>query len=285
MKKCALLPTDYTYSSMFSACAEAGPKSTKILNKLQEEIERRNASLDRVSTNALMAALAACGFHDDTWDVYNSMIKRNVNPDPQTFTHLLLATTHDDVGGLEAAQRVWSEMNVVPDLYCFNVLLQCIRDCGINPEMLERVNEENRTIALKLDLVDFDNSGSLVCQDEAVTIKLRVSGVAEFPLGGDNKLKVHVGHVMGRRGVRGATVRWLEREDVEILLSLLKELELRPEAMTFHLLAQLTFDVSFLMREMAALKRRKIRPDSLFVVTAIKRQALLGNLTGAKVHV
>jgi pentatricopeptide repeat protein len=268
---------------MFSACARAGPKSTEILKKLRDEIERRNVHLEKISTNALMAALAACGFHDDTWDIYNGMIERAVNPDPQTFTSLLVATTHDKVGGFEAAQRAWSEMSIPPDLHCFNVLLQCIRDCGIDPSILERVDKEKRTIDLKLDLVNFEDGGSLICQDEAVSIRLHVSGVAGFALGDGSTLKVYVGQVLGR-GVRGPTIRWLETEDIEKLLSFLKKLQLPPEVMTFNLLAQLTFDVSFLVREMAKLKRRKVRPDSQFVVTAIKKQALLGNLPGAKVH-
>ena len=285
MKKRSLLPTDHTYSAMFSACAKAGPKSTEILKKLREEIERRNVHLDIISTNALLAALAACGCRDDTWDIYNSMIKRGVSPDPQTFTSLLVASTHDKVGGFEAAQRAWLEMSVHPDLHCFNVLLQCIRDCGISPSILGRVDEEKRTIALKLDLVNFDDSGSSFCQDEAVIIKLHVSGVADFALGDGSRLRVYVGQVAGkaRGGVRGPAIRWLETEDVEKLLSLLKKLQLPPEVRTFNLLVQLTFDASFLMREMAKLKRRKVRPDSQFVVTAIKQQALLGNLPGAKV--
>lgn len=286
MKKRSLLPTDRTYSSMFSACAETGPKSTKILDKLREEIERRNVHLEKISTNALMAALAACGYHDDTWDVYDHMIKMNMSPDSYTFTSLLLATSHDKMGGFETAKRVWSEMrvHVHPDLHCFNVLLQCIRDCGISPNVLERVDEENRTITLKLDLVNFSD-GSSICQDKPVTVELCVNGVASFPLGDGYKLNVHVGHVVGRRGLRGSTFRWLETEDIELLLSLLKKLQLPPRPMTFHLLAHLSLDASFLVREMVKLKRKKVKPDSQFVVAAIRRQALLGNLPGAKVHV
>ena len=287
MKKRSLFPTDHTYSGMFSACAKAGPKATEILKKLQEEIERRNVHLDTISTNALLAALAACGFHDNTWDIYESMIKRGVNPDPQTFTSLLVASTHDKVGGFKAAQRAWSEMCVHPDLHCFNVLLKCIRDCGIIPSILERVDKEKKTITLKLDLVNFDDNGSSFCQDEAAIVKLDVSGVASFALGEGSSLKVYVGQVTGkeRGGLRGPAIRWLENEDVEKLLSLLKKLQLPPEVRTFNLLAQLTFDASFLMREMAKLKRRKVRPDSQFMVTAIKQQALLGNLPGAKVSI
>ena len=286
MKKRSLLPTDHTYSSMFAACAEAGHKSSDILDKVQDEIERRSVLLNSISTNALITALAACGRHDDARDIYANMVNKSMNPDPHTFSSLLLAAAHNKEGGFEAGQRAWSEMiasGIQPDLHCFNVLLQCVRDSGISPNVLERVGEEKRSITLKLN---YDDDGSAVCQDDSITIKLHVSGVAGFSLGDGSKLMVHLGHVEGKaRGVRGPTIRWLETEDIEMLFTLLKKLKLQPEIITFHILAHLSFDPSLLMREMAKLKRRGVIPDSRFMVAAIKMQALLGNLTGAKVCV
>ena len=283
MKKRSLLPTDHTYSSMFAACAEAGPKSSKILDKLQDEVERRNVLLNSISSNALITALAACGRHDDAGGIYTDMLNKHMTPDPHTFSSLLLAAAHNKEDGFEAGQRAWSEMiasGVQPDLHCFNVLLQCVRDGGIGPAVLERVSEENRSVALKLNL-DFADDDSIMSRDDSVNIELCVSGVATFTLGQGNRLRVYLGHVEGKR--RGPTIRWLEAEDIKMLFALLKELKLRPEIRTFHLLAHLTFEPSFLMREMAKLKRRVI-PDGRFMVAAIKMQALLGNLSGAKVH-
>ena len=267
MKKRSLLPTEHTYASMFGACAEAGRKSTEILKKLREEIERRNVVLDIIPTNALLAALAACGLHDDVRDVYDNMIKRNMVSDIMTFTSLLLATTHYKEAGFEAAQRVWSEMTMSPDLHCFNVLLRCIRDCSISS--LEGVGEGKRTVILKLDQVK--------------STKLHMSGVASFSLGDGGKLKVHVGYVVRKGRVKGPAIRWLETEDVEVLLSYLEKLQLQPDIRLFHLLAQLTLDLSFLMGELTKLEG-KVFPDNKFVVAAIKKQAHIGNLTGAKVH-
>lgn len=288
MKKRSLPPTDHTYSSMFAACAEAGPKSSVILDKVRDEVERRSVLLNSISTNALMTALAACGRHDDARDIYANMINKNMSPDPHTFSSLLLAAARDKEGGFEAGQRAWSEMiasGVQPDLHCVNILLQCLRDGGINLSLLERVKEEKRSITLKLDLADFVHKGSTLSQSDSATVKLCVSGVVSFSLGHGSRLRVHLGNVEGkaRGGVRGPAVRWLEVEDVEMLFELMKGLKLRPEIRTFHLLAHLTFDPSFLMREMVKLKKRVV-PDSRFIVASIKMQAFLGNLVGAKVR-
>ena len=268
MKKRSILPTDYTYSSMFGACAEAGPKSTKVLKQLREEIERRNVVLDSISTNALMTALIACGFHDDARDVYDNHVKSNVTSDIQMFTVLLSATLHDKEGGFEAAQRVWSEMPVSPDVHCFSMLLQCIRNCTISS--LEEVDEEKRTIVLKFDQPNYT--------------RLHVSGVAPFSLGDGSKMKVYVGYVVRKGKARGPTIRWLETEDVEVLLSYLEKLQLQPDIRTFHLLAQLTFDLALLMSKMTKLKG-KVVLDNKFVVAAIKQQAMIRNITTVKVHV
>ena len=279
MKKRALIPTDHTYSIVFAACAEVGPKSSTILDKVQDEIERRSVLLNNISTNALITALASCGRHDDALGIYSDMIKRNLNPDLHTFGSLLLAAANDKEGGFEVAQRMWSEMvasGMNPDLHCFNVLLQCLRDSGVNHTHIERV-ENKRAVTFSMDI---NLNVSTKLQDNPTTIELCVTGVVSFILGQGKRLKVHLGHVAGRR--KGPPLRWLEPEDIELLFALFKELRVRPEIRTFHLLAHLSLDPSRLIREM---RKRKVQPDSRFAVAAIKMQAQLSNLNGAKVYI
>ena len=280
MKKRSLLPSDHTYSSLFAACAEAGPKASTILDKVQDEIERRSVMLNNISTNALITALASCGRHDDALGIYSDMFKRNMNPDLHTFGALLLVAAGDRDGGFEVAQRVWSEIiasGMNPDLHCFNVLLQCVRGSGVNHSNTESVNER-RSVSVTANL-DFTADNLANQRHDLTNIELRVTGVTNFTLGQGSRLKVHLGHVEGRR--KEPPLRWLEVEDVELLFALFKSLKLRPEIRTFHLLAHLCLDPSLLVRKMG---KRKILPDSRFVVAAIKMQAQLGNLAGAKVH-
>ena len=279
MKKRSLLPTDHTYSSLFAACAEYGPKSSRIVDKVQDEIERRSILLNNISLNALITALASCGRHDDALGVYSDMIKRNMNPDLHTFGSLLLAAANDKEGGFEVAQRMWSEMiasGLNPDLHCFNVLLQCVRDSGISHILPDKV-KERRTVDLNLDLNSTDGDSSRL-QCDSTSVEIYVSGTANFTLGQESRFKVHLGQVQGRR--KSPPLRWLEVEDIEMLFSLFKKLRVRPEIRTFHLLAHLSLNPSPLFTEMG---KRKVHPDSQFMVAAIKMQSLLGNLAGAEV--
>lgn len=281
MKKRSILPTDHTYSSLFASCAEVGPKASTVLDKVQEEVERRSVLLNNVSTNALITALASCGRHDDAMGIYLEMINRKMMPDLHTFGSLLLAASNNDSNGFEVAQRVWLEMiasGLDPDLHCFNILLQCLRDGGVSSTIVERVEEKRRAalnVALNLDETFTPSRFHGGVKD----IDLWVNGAVSFTLGQGSRLRVHLGHVEGRRQL--SPLRWLEEEDVELFFSLFKKLRLRPDIRTFHLLAHLCLDPSRLMKKM---NRRKVLPDSRFMVAAIKMQASLGNVTGAKVN-
>lgn len=106
-----------------------------ILDKVREEMERRDVCPDTIVTNSLISALAHCGKHDEAMQVYLDMTsKTHSDPDVRTFGALLLAVGKDKVQGLEVAQRVWSEMlasGVQVDLYSYNMLLQVLRDGGL----------------------------------------------------------------------------------------------------------------------------------------------------------
>ena len=292
MKKRGLLPTDRTYTSLFSACAEAGPKSLTYLEKIQAEIERRNIHLNIIGSNALISALASCEQHESAFQVYLDMLKMNVSPDIQTFGSLLSAASKDPERGLEKAQRVWSEMlasNFSPDLYSYNLLLRCLRDAGIpesmkEPAMVEKgipmITESrlrNATSNYSKERVkqSVGTDVSLTGRDKGENGFVEIVGIIEstavvhFTLSPGHQLTLYI----DPKGLR-----WVD--EVETIAAL-KQAKTRLDIRTFHLLASLVVDSGYLLQKIAT--RRGVEPDSRFMVAAIRMQAQLRNIEGAKV--
>lgn len=285
MKKRRLLPTDRTYTSLFNACAEAGPKSLVYLEKIQAEIERRSIHLNLIASNALIAALASCEQHENAFQVYLDMLKMNVSPDIQTFGSLLAAASKDLERGLEKAQRVWSEMlasSFSPDLYSYNLLLRCLRDAGIpenmkQPAMVEKgipkITESRLRIltSKQSTRTDMSSTGRDKGENSSVEIigRIESTAVVHFILSPGHKLTLYI----DPKGLR-----WVN--EVEVIAAL-KQAKTRLDIRTFHLLASLVVDSEYLLQKIAT--RRGVEPDSRFMVAAIRMQAQLRNIEGAKV--
>ena len=154
MKKCALLPTERTYSSLFHGCAIAGSKSLKIFDKIVAEMERHSVTAGTITSNAMIRALALCEEPERAVEVYESMISSHTPVDLHTFSSLLMAAmakTNDN--GLIITVSVWNQLrkHMTPDIYCYNLLLECLRNCTYLDTWLEGISK-NKNIRL-LDVV------------------------------------------------------------------------------------------------------------------------------------
>ena len=70
---------------MFAVCGQT--KSAEILDKVMKEVERRGVSLNTLSFNAMLTAMANCGMVDEVFDEVTKLAK----PDIDTYRSLLLA--------------------------------------------------------------------------------------------------------------------------------------------------------------------------------------------------
>ena len=284
MKKRRLVPTDRTYTSLFNACAEAGPKSLVYLQKIQAEMERRDVHLNNIASNALISALASCDQYEDAFQVYLDMMNMRIEPDIQTFGSLLAAASKDPERGLERAQRIWSEMlasGFSPDLYCYNLLLQCLRDAGLpdtmkQPAMIEKEIPKITELRLKKMTSNdpgerasvLGTGGSVSGSSVEMIGRLESTSVVHFTTSPRQNLTLY----LDPRGLR-----WVDEVDV---IAVLKQARTRLSIHTFHLLASLVVDSGYLLHKMAT---RKVKPDARFMVAAIRMQAQLRNVEGAKV--
>ena len=134
-----MLPTDRTYTSMFTACARAGPRALEILEKVEAEVERRGVSLNILSFNAQLLAMIHCGVEpEDIIEVFEGIkTSTKLRPTIETFSTILVAASADSNKGLETALTVWKLLcsALKPDLYCYNAFLTCLRDAGVPDHM------------------------------------------------------------------------------------------------------------------------------------------------------
>lgn len=312
MKKHGLIPTDHTYTSMLSACAETGPTAVAILEKVEKEIERRSVRLNNIGMNAHISALASCQRHQDALKVYLDMSKVGVAPDVHTYSGLLLASTRDRVGGMIVAQRVWQEMGGLsckPDMYIYNLLLQCLRDAGLEGSHVYKTTDQSDLKRIPhLDLacdVKRTHKHSVVSKnvenrctemkqltnDNRMSqfISVRRTEKFDFVLTRDQKLTLNLGYVIKSNTPKEPPhdqgkvlpIRWLEEHSVDILFHSLKIERLRPDIRLFNLLIQLVLDPSPVLKRMEVCG---IALDERVILTAVKLQARLGSVEGARVR-
>lgn len=279
MKKRAILPTSHAYTSLFNACAKAGPRSVQYLTKIRDEIERRDVVLNTIASNALISALASCGKHEEAFEVYQDMLKTQLEPQVHTFGSLLGAAAADPVLGLERAQRVWREMTacrIAPDLQCYSLLLHCLRDAGV-PQSMRRPMTEGVEHEVAVSVIRKEEGGLECLYKDDVIVRSRVQ--VPFTVAANRELTLYLGG--GRRrweqGRERKEVRWLGRKDANWLLGEAGRVGVK----LFHLLASLVVDPAYLLGEM---ERRRVKPDGPLMVAAIRTQAHLGNFQGAKVR-
>ena len=208
------------------------------------------------------------------------MLKLNLSPDIQTFGSLLLAAAKDSESGVDLAQRIWSEMlasGFQPDLYCYNLLLQCLRDAGV-PSTRQPAKAGEKTVSKTTgkDLVG-DQKRNRTSSDSAKENGEKKSAFSSDAVRSvEAKWQVQVclsPSLSITLCLGGGGLRWVGDEDMGRLLGAMEEDGLKPDIRTFHLLASLTLDCGSLLEEM---RGRDVAPDNRFMVAAIRTQAQLG---------
>lgn len=103
-------------------------------------------SLNLIQYNALVKAYGKLGQLGEASKVVQEMIQRGIYPDLGTFVQLLLGCTSDKEKGTAIALRVYKRMRLYglkPDYSVFELMLKCIRDCGMGtPELMKQILDE-----------------------------------------------------------------------------------------------------------------------------------------------
>ncbi|EAT42220.1 AAEL006227-PA [Aedes aegypti] len=148
MKQHGLKVTGGTYTSLFNACANSpflGDGLDKA-NRLREIMIEKGYEPNESNFNAMIKAYGRCGDLKTTFQLVDEMMAKQLRIQTDTFNFLLQACITDTEFGFRHALLVWHKMyrlKAQPDIYSFNLLIRCVRDCGLGDlEATEQVIEQ-----------------------------------------------------------------------------------------------------------------------------------------------
>lgn len=136
MKQRGLKVTGATYTALFNACATTPwlQDGLNKANRLREIMQDKGYEPNASNYNAMIKAYGRAGDLRTAFSLVDEMTTKRMPVDTQTFNFLLQACATDRELGFRHALLVWHKMRrrrMVPDVYTFNAMLRCVRDCGI----------------------------------------------------------------------------------------------------------------------------------------------------------
>lgn len=136
MKKRGLQPTNGTYTALFNACSNSPwlEDGLSRATKLRELIHEKGVVLNDTNYNAMIKAFGRCGDLNTAFSLVDEMIENKILVKNDTINFLLQSCISDTEAGFRHALLVWRKFhnkNIKPDIYSFNLMLRCIRDCNI----------------------------------------------------------------------------------------------------------------------------------------------------------
>uniref|UniRef100_A0A2R5LI41 Putative pentatricopeptide repeat protein n=1 Tax=Ornithodoros turicata TaxID=34597 RepID=A0A2R5LI41_9ACAR len=133
--------TPGTLTGLFNACAE-GPFKEYSLEKahnLYERMEFKGWTPSNITYHAMIKAFGKCGDIQTAFRVVDKMQSEKHAVTADTFAFLLMACISDREAGFALGLKVMRLMlwkKIRPSLYCYNLFLRTVRECGIGPAEL-----------------------------------------------------------------------------------------------------------------------------------------------------
>lgn len=297
MKQRNLKITGGTYTSLFNACANA-PWPQDGLNKanqLREIMFEKGYQPNESNYNAMIKAYGRCGDIKTAFKLVDEMKVNQLDVRVDTFNHLLQACASDKDLGFRHALLVWHKMHnrrQIPDIYSFNLLLRCIRDCEIGDlptmqQLLEKIlknsasiNSNNDVNQSQLLLEQRSNKNNLsIQQEESIDSESVSKDEAPNLLAKQPKL----GSLISLREIRKPEDRLLLLGGTHCFLREMAAANVTPTIKTFTaLLEVIPATLSAEKNLLSTIRRLNIKCDIDFFNILIKKRSLRFDYDGAK---
>lgn len=300
MKQRNLKVTGGTYTSLFNACAMAPwPQDglTKA-NRLREIMLEKGYHPNESNYNAMIKAYGRCGDIQTAFQLVDEMKSKDLEIRVQTFNHLLQACASDAQLGFRHALLVWHKMRnrrQIPDVYSFNLMLRCVRDCDMGDfatsqqfleQLLPRGNEPatGPTSAgnpKQLALSDAPNAVHTVMGNETTAVQ----NVTEFNDAAPNLLakRPHLGNLISVGDICKAEDRLLLLGGMHGFVREMESVKAEPTIKTITALLEVIPSTLAAEKNLIVLIRRlNIKCDIDFFNILIKKRSLRFDYDDAK---
>lgn len=137
MKQRALRVTGATYTALFNSCAMSPFRKDALwrAHHLRKVMLEKGYEPNASNYNAMIKAFGRCGDVETAFLLMDEMKEKRVPfQGVRTFNFLLQAAASDPEHGFRHALLVWHKIyrhGLRPDIYSFNMMLHCTRNCGI----------------------------------------------------------------------------------------------------------------------------------------------------------
>ncbi|XP_044270574.1 pentatricopeptide repeat-containing protein 1, mitochondrial [Tribolium madens] len=307
MKKRDLKITAGTYTALFNACANSPWPEDGLTRarKLQSIMIEKMYQPNETNYHAMIKAFGRCGDLPTAFSLVDEMASKKVKINGDTMNFLLQACIQDKVAGFRHALLLWRKMvdkRIAPNLYTYNLMLRCIRDCGIGN--LDVMNDTLQLI-LKKDLrlnggnnkllLEGSNDGKYVIQNQ---LQLKTDEENNELLLNENSLVVnqveqcrpnlmarvpHLGNIISLSEVTKPEDRLLLVGGLRGFLSNMSEKRCTPDIKSFtQLLDCLPGSVAAEKELLREMKQHDVKPDIDFFNMLIKKRSMRFDYENAK---
>lgn len=295
MKQRGLKVTGGTYTSLFNACSTC-PWPQDGLNKairLREIMLEKGYEPNASNYNSMIKAFGRCGDIATAFQLVDEMKSKDLEIEVQTFNFLLQACVSDADYGFRHALIVWHKIyqrRLLPDLYSFNLMLRCVRDCCIGD--IETMQQVISDILLgskidsnkQLKINDNDNQQLLIesdkdadttdVQDDVDSTDQAPNFVSRFP---------HLGSLVVLNQIKKAEDRLLLLGGAKTILNEMEKIKVQPNVKTFTALLDVIPPTNAAEHQIIeTIRKLKIKCDIDFFNILIKKRSMRLDYDGAK---
>ncbi|KPJ12301.1 Pentatricopeptide repeat-containing protein 1 [Papilio machaon] len=178
MKRRALKPTGDTYTCLFEACINSpwpldGLKNAKHLRELMIE---KGVEPNITNYNVMIKAFGRCGDLPMAFKIVDEMMSKKIKIRVHTFNHLLHACINDKEHGLRHALLVWRKMLSMrekPNVYTFNLMLKCVKDCNLGSKddiktLIEAIQEQVMIDLSRVNRIQIESNKNVKCIENSI---------------------------------------------------------------------------------------------------------------------
>lgn len=297
MKQRGLKVTGGTYTALFNACANcAWPEDgLSRARHLREIMIEKGYEPNDTNYNAMIKAFGHCGDLSTAFSLVDEMQEKKVPIKDDTLNFLLHACVADKEAGFRHALLVWRKFiikKVQPSIYSYNLLLRCVRDCGlgnldITQNFLENIVQQNNPL-----LIDSSNGTTNKSEQDETSTNTRSSDINRI----ENNITVlenrpnliakipHLGDILKISEITKPEDRLLLIGGFSGVLKNMQENHCTPNIKTFTQLLDTVPSTLAAEKELIiAMKKWKIKPDVDFFNMLIKKRSMRFDYDLAKV--